>query len=162
MTQAKQGLLSRLLNGSTDNIFVQLFRYTFVGGAAFVADFGSLWVLTDFAGLHYQLSAAIAFVIGLTLNYVLSTRWVFDSAADAYKTRSVKVLQFVLYAVIGVVGLALNAAIMWVFTGLLAVHYLASKLISTVIVFVWNFLARRVLMKKTAEQELSKMDARTQ
>lgn len=150
MINFKNSYFARLLNGSTDNLFVQLFRYAFVGGAAFVADYGTLWLLTEYAGLHYQLSGAIAFIIGLTLNYILSTRWVFDSAADAYKDHTVKVVEFILYAVIGIIGLALNAGIMWVFTGMLALHYMASKLISTVIVFIWNFLARRTLMKRTA------------
>lgn len=35
---------------SSDNTWTQLFRYGFVGGVAFVADFSALWLLTDVAG----------------------------------------------------------------------------------------------------------------
>ena len=46
-----------IFKGKTDNTIVQLFRYTFVGGFAFVVDFGLLYVLTEYAHFHYLLSA---------------------------------------------------------------------------------------------------------
>lgn len=132
---------------STEDTLVQLFRYVFVGGTAFVADFGSLYLLTEYAGLHYLASATIAFVIGLAVNYFLSTLWVFQA-------RNVRnpYMEFLFFALIGVVGLGLNALIMYVFTDLLAVHYLLSKIISTVLVFLWNFLARKYLLFNPANK----------
>jgi hypothetical protein len=37
---------------------VQIVRYTFVGGLAFLVDFGVLFALTQFLGIHYLVSAA--------------------------------------------------------------------------------------------------------
>ena len=54
--------------------------------------------------------------------------------------------EFLVFAVIGVIGLALNEAIMYVGTDLMSLHYMVSKLISTGIVFFWNFFARKVLV----------------
>jgi putative flippase GtrA len=45
--------------------------------------------------------------------------------------------------VVGLIGLGLNALIIYIFTELAHVYYLLSKIISTIIVFLWNFLARR-------------------
>lgn len=131
----------------TEDTLVQLFRYVFVGGTAFVADFGSLYLLTEYAGLHYLVSATIAFVIGLAVNYLLSTLWVFQ----ARKVRN-PYMEFLFFALIGVVGLGLNALIMYVFTDLLAVYYLLSKIISTFLVFMWNFLARKYLLFNPANK----------
>ncbi len=39
-------MLKNLFVNKTDNTVVQLFRYTFVGGVAFIFDFGSLDILT--------------------------------------------------------------------------------------------------------------------
>ena len=130
-----------LLTKPTGNAFVQLLRYGFVGGAAFVVDFGLLYLLTQYGGLHYQLSAGISFMAGLIVNYLLSISWVFNRSVsdnDALKG-------FLLFSLIGVVGLGLNALILWVCTEWLGLFYLLSKIISTGIVFLWNFLGRRYL-----------------
>lgn len=49
-------------------------RYLLVGGTAFVADFATLALLTDLAGMHYLLSATVGFAVGTVVNYLLSTR----------------------------------------------------------------------------------------
>lgn len=156
MSKQQRGIVARLLRDSTDNILVQLFRYAFVGGAAFVIDFGTLWLLTEYVGMHYQLSACIAFILGLTANYLLSVKWVFNTPDDANRPMIVKSTVFAIYALIGLVGLGLNSVILWLFTDILMLHYLLSKLVSTAIVFFWNFLARRVLMRRTAVIEQQK------
>lgn len=136
-----RGILSRAVSGATDNLWIQLFRYFFVGGIAFVVDFSLLWVLTYYAGLHYLLSASVSFTVGLAVNYVISILWVFNR-----HTVSNRWAEFAIFAVIGVAGLGLNALIMWAFTDILGCHYLLSKLVSTAAVFAWNFGVRRFVL----------------
>lgn len=140
-----RSFLYRLLKTPTDNIAVQLIRYGIVGGTAFAADFGSLYALTEYAGVHYQLSAALAFIIGLTVNYFLSIRWVFNSRS----TERHQVVEFLGFAIVGIIGLGLNAIIMYLAVDYLSLHYLWAKLLSTAIVFFWNFLGRKILTSKT-------------
>jgi putative flippase GtrA len=136
-------LLNKLFVAPTTNIWLQLLRYGFVGGVAFVADYGTLFLLTHYAHVHYLVSAAVAFGIGLTVNYLLSISWVFN------KNRSAKPwVEFLVFALIGVVGLGLNELIMYVATDLMSLHYMLSKLISTAIVFCWNFFARKLIIFK--------------
>lgn len=130
--------LASAFRGSTDNTLIQLFRYLFVGGTAFVVDFGSLWALTEFAGLHYLVAAALAFLLGLITNYSLSIRWVFSS-----RTLGNRWLEFTVFGLIGVVGLGLNELIIWQGTETLGFHYLVSKVAATVVVLFWNFFARK-------------------
>lgn len=132
-----KNLYNKLLVDKTDNFVIQLIRYTFVGGFAFVVDFGLLWVLTEWAGLHYVLSATCSFAAGLLVNYFISTMWVFES-----KMKS-KTMEFAAFALIGVVGLGLNDLFIWAFTELMHVHYMLSKLVTAVLVYLWNFLARK-------------------
>lgn len=134
-------LIHRVFVQKTDNTLLQLFRYGFVGGIAFVVDYGTLFLLTNYAGVPYLLSAAIAFILGLITNYLLSISWVFR------RNESMKSWQeFLWFAIIGVVGLLFNEIIMYLGTDILQLHYMLSKLISTVIVFFWNFLARKYLL----------------
>ena len=143
MVKAVKIQFQRLLKESTDQTLIQFFRYTFVGGFAFLLDFGSLYFLTEYLGVYYLLSAAIAFILGLITNYLLSISWVFNN-----HTLNNKVSEFGIFALIGIVGLGLNEFIIWTFTANLQVYYMFSKIISAVIVLLWNFSARKYVLFK--------------
>lgn len=135
-----------LFQNETNNIYIQLFRYGIVGGISFLGDFGSLYALTEFVGIPYLISACIGFCVGLVINYLLSIIWVFNNKdSDSKRNRG---SEFIGWTIIGVAGLGLNALIMWFFTDVLSVYYLGSKIISTILVFIWNFSARRFLISK--------------
>lgn len=134
-------ILNRLLKQPTNDVRIQLFRYFFVGGLAFAVDFALLWALTEFAGMHYTLSAAISFTAGLAVNYLISIRWVFRE-----RTLQSRAAEFTVFAVIGVVGIGLNVSIIWTATEWLSIHYLVSKIVATAIVFLWNFFARKYIL----------------
>ena len=70
--------LDKLFKAPTESTFIQLFRYGFVGGLAFLVDYGTMVLLTEFAGMHYLLAATISFILGLITNYLLSITWVFN------------------------------------------------------------------------------------
>jgi len=125
----------------SDKTSVQLFKYFFVGGIAYTVDFGSLFILTDLVKVHYLISAAIAFTLGLITNYSLSIVWVFSK-----RTLSNRRLEFIVFSIIGLVGLGLNEVIIWFFTEWIHFHYLISKIFSTVVVFFWNFFARKKIL----------------
>ncbi len=134
-------MIKKILFQKSNHFFVQLFRYGLVGGVAFIVDMGSLVFFTDVIGIHYLISAIIAFIFGLITNYILSIHWVFN----AHKVES-KRNEFMIFALIGLVGLALNELIIWGMTEGLHVHYTVSKLVSTGLIYFWNFLARRKLL----------------
>jgi len=134
-------LLNRLLKAETGDLKIQLFRYFFVGGLAFIVDYASLWFLTEVCGLHYLLSAAIAFLLGLTCNYLLSTHWVFNDRRMKNRWS-----EFAVFALIGVAGLGLNELILYLGTDVFHLHYMVSKLVSTGLVFFWNFFARKFIL----------------
>ena len=133
--------VNKLFVEPTENVLLQLFRYGFVGGAAFVVDYATLFVLTNNVGVQYLWSAAIAFVLGLVANYLLSISWVFRNRGSLSRWQ-----EFLFFAVIGVVGLGFNELVMYACTDLMHIHYMVSKLISTAIVFFWNFFARKYLL----------------
>ena len=131
----------KLFYGSTDKLLVQFVRYFFVGGFAFVVDFGLLYILTEYAGLHYLLSATLSFIAGLLVNYIISCLWVFNGSK--FKNRLV---EFLFFAAIGVVGLALNDTLIWLFTDCIGTHYMFSKIVAAAMVYLWNFFARKYLV----------------
>jgi len=140
--------LKGLFVGDTDNIFIQFFRYCFVGGAAFIVDYGLLFVLTEYCGLHYLWSATISFIAGLIVNYALSTWWIFRNS----KLKN-KMVEFLVFSIIGVIGLGFNNLFLYLFTDKLHIHYMISKLITAAIVMIWNFLGRKLILFNKNEQK---------
>lgn len=119
----------------------QFLQYVLVGGLAFGVDFIALYLLTEAVGLHYLLSASLAFLLGLLTNYLLCIAWIFDFRAIASRSR-----EFAIFGLVGLAGLALNNAIMWCLTDLLGVHYLASKLVAAALILLFNFSLRRSIL----------------
>ena len=90
-----------------------------------------------------MISAAIAFILGLIINYFLSVNWVFNR-----RTLENRTFEFGIFAVIGIVGLGLNEVFIWFFTQDLQIYYLFSKIFAAIIIFFWNFFARKFTIFK--------------
>ena len=140
----KKGDLKAIFLMPTANGFLQFFRYLFVGGVATVVDWGMLFLFTEFGHIHYLISTILAFVGGLVTNFLLSKQLVFK----ANEARVSPVMEFLSYAIIGVIGLGITELIMFLFTSCLDFHYMISKVIATVIVLFWNYMARRYAIYK--------------
>ena len=140
MTEPRS-FLHRLLVADTSDSRIQFFRYTFVGGLAFGVDFGALWALTSLLGLHYLVSAALAFLLGLFTNYLLSIAWVFKEHRISSRWD-----EFLGFGLIGLAGLIFNEAGMWFLSGRLGLDYRLAKVFTTGAVFIWNFVARKYLL----------------
>lgn len=134
--------IDNLFRAKTNNTLIQFFRYFFVGGIAAVVNIGFLYLLTDLAHFHYIISNIISFTMGLVVNYILSKKFVFQEETTLSKSK-----EFIIYAIIGVIGLGIDTLLIWLFTDLIHIYYMVSKIISTMLVFIWNFGARKVLYK---------------
>ena len=71
--------LKSLFITPTSNALIQFFRYIFVGGVAFLADGGSLFLI-EAIGVNYLIAAIFAFIIGLVCNFLLSKLMVFQKS----------------------------------------------------------------------------------
>ena len=135
---------TKLLVNESNDWFTQLFRYVIVGGFAFIIDYGLLYVLTEYCHLYYIVSATISFIAGLVVNYLISTHWIFrHSKLDN------RFVEFIIYGIIGVVGLLINNSMLYLLTDYLHVHYMISKLITAAVVMGWNFVGRKVILFKS-------------
>lgn len=135
--------IESLFRGETDKTLIQIFRYFFVGGTAFVVDYSLLYVFTEFVHIHYLLASVFSFLISLVVNYLLCILWVFH-----HNTSKSKFVEFLVFVLIASIGLALNTLIMYLFTDGLNLHYMVSKIVSSFIVAFWNFFARKFFLYK--------------
>lgn len=131
--------LYKLFIEKTDDTKLQFFRYLFVGGFAAVINIGSLYVLKEFVHIYYLIANVLGFMLGLITNYILS-KWLIFSKENNLN----KLTEFIIYAIIGIVGLGLDTVFVWLFTEL-GLYYMISKIVSTGLVFIWNFFARKII-----------------
>ena len=78
------------------------------------------------------------------MNYVLSLTFVFRREDNCGSGKSVAA--FLIFTVVGVIGLGLTELIMYLGTELLHISYLIVKIAAAVIVLVWNYVGRKVLI----------------
>ena len=122
------------------DIGLQFIKYFGAALVGYVVDFGTLIICKEIFGLHYLISATAGFVLGLVVVYVLSNKYVFGESKLQSKRQ-----ELLLFAVIGLVGLVILNILMWALTSGAGINYLVSKIAATVIVYIWNFFARRAL-----------------
>ncbi len=122
--------------------FAEVIRFLVAGGGCLLLELACLYVLTEWAGLHYLYSSALAFVISLLVNYWLCRAWVF---ADGSKKQSLKALS--LFFGSSVAGLGINQLCMYTFVDMLGIYYMAAKLLAAVIVTIWNFVLKRYALR---------------
>ena len=106
-----------------------------------LVDVGVLVVLTSSLGVYYLHAAALAFSAGLLTSYGLSIAWVFQA-----RTWQHPWVEFGLFTLIGGLGLLWCSVCMWVLTEYAHLHYLYSKLGAALVVFLWNFVAKKWLL----------------
>jgi putative flippase GtrA len=116
-------------------------RYFLVGGTAAAVDIGLFVLFAKHFGLPYLRVATASFVIATLVNYFLSVRFVFVSG-QRFRRRWEVALVFAVSAM----GLALNAAILWLAVEFGHLDLLVAKVAATGVVFFWNFFARRVFV----------------
>jgi len=92
-------------------------------------------------GIYEVYAIIISFILGLSVNYILSSLWIFR-----HRKIEKQSYDFIAFAIIGVVGLLLKAGIVWFLTEAPHMMIEFSNSIAIVLVFIWNFLARKYLL----------------
>lgn len=126
----------------------QFMKFGVVGTIAFIIDYGLMVLLTEVFGINYLVSTTVSFIVSVIFNYIASMRYVFRHKEDMSRRK-----EFVIFVVLSVIGLIFNDALMWLFTSIVGISYLISKLIATVMVTFYNFLTRKKFLDAGDSQE---------
>ena len=119
----------------------EFFKYVIGGGSAYTIDFLLLIALTEVFGVPVLVSAAISFLIGLIIIYLLSIKWIFQN-----RIRKNTYQEFFIFSFIGIIGLFINETLIWASLLTENLHYTIAKIISAGLVFIWNFSARKLIL----------------
>ena len=141
-----------------NKLLIQEFlRYVLIGGIAFVIDISVLYLFRTFIFFHMGhvgilIAAALGFTAGLIFNFIFSLVFVFKQIDE--KAKQHKVRSFILFVIIGLIGLLITEACMY--GGIILFGekwYLLVKCFTAGIVLMWNYIGRKILIFKGAKYE---------
>ncbi len=90
-------------------------------------------------GFWYLCAVGVTFVIGTTIQYFAVHRFVFKDSEREFKDG------YAYFMLVALVGLILTLSLVFIFTFVLSVHPIRARVITAIIVGVWNFLANYFL-----------------
>ena len=135
----------------------EVLRFAVAGAAGFAVELAVLYLLREKLGMDTLIAAAIAFVVSVVVNYLMCALWVFHGARE--QSGKSKIAFFLTSAV----GLAINEGMMLLFRTLwgedavlftvfsfVVKVYLLNKVLSTLVVMVWNYFTKRYILTKKA------------
>jgi putative flippase GtrA len=135
----RQNTLSRFVDNA--GLGSDLVKYGLASALALALDFAVLMISNQLLGFNHLAAAAAGFLSGLALIYLLSVRVVFRDRRGV--SAGAEVAGFLLS---GLAGLALTEALMHLFVDRLGIAPPLSKIPTSALVFLFNFIARRRLL----------------
>lgn len=122
------------------NETAQFLRYAVAAGFGLLVDYGLLVISIELLRLPLLWATTIGFVAGLIVNFLLSERYVFAEAR-----LNSRWARFSVFAGIGVVGVVILNVLMFLLVRLASLNYVLAKTLATVLVYIWNYVARRAM-----------------
>lgn len=133
----------------------QIVKFGLVGVIATLIDMGLLMFLKEAFGMDENVAAAISFSVSVIFNYIFSMKFVFERRDDMSRQR-----EFIIFMILSIIGLGINVGIMYGMDGrmeflrgipfLYRWEYMIRKVVATVVVLIWNFVSRKILLEKKA------------
>ena len=148
MSETK-GLLSYLTGAEIK----QFISYFIVGGVSALVEWISFFLLGRFLNMPYLPATALAFVFSTTTNWFLGRTFTFKNSKLGKK----KGKEFVQVFGVSAIGLLGNLGLMFLFVTVIGMktEFLKTlaKIIATGIVFIWNYLARKLWIYRQKPEE---------
>ena len=117
--------------------YIVFIKYAVVGFLGTALDLGSLYLFVDVLHLHLLFSTALSFTLAVINNFTLNKYWTFQNKSSNVRK------QFIKFLIVSTIGLLMTEMCMAFFVYVLQLWYMASKLITSGLVLMWNFLANK-------------------
>ena len=114
-------------------------KYYAVGASGVLVNLGLLYYLTEYVGLWYFLSYALAISVSITSNFVLNKFWTFIDSIDSQRI----IVMYVKFVSVSMLGMAVQLGSIYVLVESLTVYYMLAALISICIAGAINFIINR-------------------
>lgn len=134
----------KLLNKANIKQFIS---YFFVGGVAAIVEWVMFFIFANVLQINYFVSTVIAFIFSTTANWILGRITTFKDNNSISKAK-----EAFLVFIVSAIGLLFNLILMYLFVTVMgfdsSLGKTLSKIAATGIVFIWNFLIRKLVIYK--------------
>ncbi len=127
-----------------NNSILRFLKYFAVGFSTFLIDLALLYLLTDVFLLNYLLSAGLAFLTAISINYYFSRKIVFKKTEIDFSKG------YYGFIIIAGIGLLFVIFLMAVFVEIFNWNYLISRILTAGVVGIWNYLINLFINFKVA------------
>lgn len=114
--------------------FHSLFKYAASGGSSACVNLGTLYLLTEYAHVHYLLSAVVSFIIAFFISFLLQKFWTFQDMR-----KEVVHWQMVLFLGLSLANLLVNTLLIYSLVEYMHLWYVAAAVVSGALLAVSNF-----------------------
>lgn len=121
----------------------QFMRYLIVGGTATVVEWGLFWVFVYPLKWDQNLGFIVAYILSTFVNLIFGRHFAFKSAV-ANKGLRAFLRESSLVYIVAAVSCILNVLLLNFFTIVFNMDSMLAKVVTTGIVFIFNFLARKL------------------
>ncbi len=129
-------------------LFLQVVKFGVVGVIAFVIDYSLMVLFVEVFHWNEIVSTGLSFTLSLIVNYLLSMKYVFKTREGMSKSKEI-----IIFVITSVIGFLINILVMWIGTDILNISYLIDKLVATVVVMIWNFISKKLLLENNNKEE---------
>jgi putative flippase GtrA len=117
---------------------MRILKFLITGGVGLSVNLGTLRLLVLF-GAPYLVGSVVAFLVSMGVGFVLQKYWTFEDSSAGHTHA-----QFMLYAGLSIVNLAVNTGIVYVLVEHADVHYLIAQTIGAGLVAVASYFVYRL------------------
>jgi putative flippase GtrA len=115
--------------------------YALVGILSSTVDLGGFWLFSKL-GFTILVSSAASFSLATGINFVLCRRYVFKPAKNNQLNQLLRLFS------VSIVGLLLNTFVVYLLVTFLSTFPIIAKIFAIAVVFIWNFLGRKIFVFK--------------
>ena len=128
------------MNKQLSKALSQAWKFGVGGGVGVLSGYATLYILTEFFGVWYPVSAVFALTLNYVLNFILHKFWAFEN--DDLKRIRRQAIKFV---VMCISFLCANSLLLYVLVEYAHLRYLIAQIILTAIIsFISYFITRKI------------------
>ena len=132
----------------------QLVKYVIGGGTAATVDIFLLYVFTDIFNLWIVYSASLAFLSAFFVSFYIQKYWTFDDDNE----RSDATKQMIMYFLVGLVNLTINAGGMYILVEKYNIMYIFAQIAMGSTIAIGSFLIYKFIIFKKHKNEMKRKD----
>ena len=116
----------------------QFIKFGFEGEVGTVINLLILYTFTEYLEFYYMVSAIIAFMVGMTINFIVNKKWTFLE-----RVREDFLIKYSKYFFVSIVALSGNLLALYILTEFVGIYYIISQFLATSASLIVNFFGSK-------------------